>query len=95
MRVGGWFRRHSGNGTSGRKTSSRSNAAATSASESKFTRFSPTYFFVRQCLFVLIGLVLALFVFDTSVRTWERIASYVFIVALVLVVLVLIPGIRG
>ena len=42
---------------------------------------------------MLIGSVLALFVFDTSVRTWERIASYVFIVAVVLVVLVLIPGI--
>ena len=64
-----------------------------SASESKFTRFSPTYFFVRQCLFVLIGSVLALFVFDTSVRTWERIAPYVFVIALVLVILVLIPGI--
>lgn len=64
-----------------------------SASESKFTRFSPTYFFGRQCVFVLIGSVLALFVFDTSVRTWERIAPYVFFVALALVILVLIPGI--
>ena len=64
-----------------------------SASESKFTRLSPTYFFARQCLFVLIGSVLALFVFDTSVRTWERIAPYVFIIAVVLVILVLIPGI--
>ena len=64
-----------------------------SASESKFTRFSPTYFFVRQCLFVLIGLVLARFVFDTPLRTWERIAPLVFIIAVVLVVVVLLPGI--
>ena len=64
-----------------------------SASESKFTRFSPTYFFVRQCLFVLIGLVLALFVFDTSLRTWERIAPLVFIAAVILVVIVLVPSV--
>jgi len=62
-----------------------------SASESRFTRYSPTYFFSRQCLFVLIGAVLALFVFDTSLKTWERIAPLVFIVACVLIVAVLIP----
>ena len=62
-----------------------------SASESRFTRYSPTYFFSRQCLFVLIGAVLALFVFDTSMKTWERIAPMVFIVACVLIVAVLIP----
>ncbi len=62
-----------------------------SASESRFTRYSPTYFFSRQCLFVLIGAVLALFVFDTSMKTWERIAPLVFIVAAVLIVAVLIP----
>lgn len=64
-----------------------------SASESRFTRLSSTYFLFRQCLFVLIGAVLALFVFDTSLRTWERIAPYVFGIALVMLLLVLIPGI--
>jgi len=64
-----------------------------SASESRFTRSSPVYFLVRQSLFVVIGAVLALFVFDTSMRTWERIAPFVFIAASVLILLVLIPGI--
>ncbi len=64
-----------------------------SASESRFTRSSATYFLFRQCLFVLIGAVLALFVFDTSLRTWERIAPYVFGVAFLLILIVLIPGI--
>ena len=64
-----------------------------SASESRFTRSSATYFLFRQGLFVLIGAVLALFVFDTSLRTWERITPYVFGVALLLILLVLIPGI--
>ena len=64
-----------------------------SASESRFTRSSATYFLFRQSLFALIGAVLALFVFDTSLRTWERITPYVFGVALLLILLVLIPGI--
>jgi cell division protein FtsW len=64
-----------------------------SASESRFTRGSPVYFLVRQAMFVVIGAVLALFVFDTSMRTWERIAPFVFIAAGVLVLVVLIPGI--
>ncbi len=64
-----------------------------SASESRLTRSSATYFLSRQCLFVLIGSVLALFVFDTSLRTWERIAPYVFGAALLMILLVLIPGI--
>jgi len=64
-----------------------------SASESRFTRYSASYFLLRQSMFVVIGAVLALFVFDTSLRTWERVAPIVFIVACVLIVAVLIPGI--
>lgn len=64
-----------------------------SASESRMTRNSATYFLWRQCMFVVIGAVLALFVFDTPVRTWERIAPIVFVIAGVLIVAVLIPGI--
>ncbi len=64
-----------------------------SASESRFTRGSASYFLLRQSMFVVIGAVLALFVFDTSLRTWERVAPIVFIVACVLIVAVLIPGI--
>ena len=64
-----------------------------SASESRYTRLSPAYFLIRQSLFVVIGSVLALFVFDTSMRTWERIAPVIFGIALLLILLVLIPGV--
>ncbi len=63
-----------------------------SASESRFTRSSATYFLLRQGVFVLIGAVLALFVFDTSMRTWERITPYFFGLALILILVVIIPG---
>ena len=64
-----------------------------SASESKFTRSSATYFLSRQCLFVFIGALLSLFVFETSLRTWERITPLVFGVAFAMILLVLVPGI--
>jgi cell division protein FtsW len=64
-----------------------------SASEARFTRGSATYFLARQGLFVLIGLLAALFVFDTSTKSWERFAPWLFAAAVVLLILVLIPGI--
>ncbi|TAG02165.1 MAG: putative lipid II flippase FtsW [Betaproteobacteria bacterium] len=64
-----------------------------SASESRLTRNSSTYFLFRQSLFVLIGIVIALFVFDTPLKTWERVAPWLFLAATVLLILVLIPGI--
>ncbi len=64
-----------------------------SASESRLTRNSSTYFLFRQALFVLIAIVVALFVFDTPMKTWERVAPWVFLAATVLLILVLIPGI--
>lgn len=64
-----------------------------SASEAKFTRGTATYFLARQSLFMLIGLMAALFVFDTSMKQWERAAPWLFVVTVVLLMLVLIPGI--
>jgi cell division protein FtsW len=68
-------------------------ASIASASEAKFTRGSATFFLARQSLFVLIGLLAALFVFDTSTKSWERYAPWLFAIAVVLLILVLIPGI--
>ena len=59
----------------------------------KFARYSPTFFLSRHLLSIGIGLVCALAVAQLPVSFWERHASKVFLVALVLLVLVLIPGI--
>jgi cell division protein FtsW len=64
-----------------------------SASEGKLTRGSATYFFTRQSVFVVIGLLCALFVFDTSMKNWERFAPWIFAATVVLLILVLVPGI--
>ncbi len=70
-----------------------SSSIATSASESRLTPRAATYYLARQALFVVIGILLALFVFDTSMQTWERAAPIVFAVAVLLLILVLVPGI--
>ena len=59
----------------------------------KFARYSPTFFLTRHLLSIGIGLVCALLVAQLPVTFWERHAPLVFVVALVLLVLVLIPGI--
>jgi cell division protein FtsW len=59
----------------------------------KFARYTPTFFLSRHLFSITIGLVCALLVAQIPVTFWERHASLVFVVALLLLVLVLIPGI--
>ena len=59
----------------------------------KFARYAPTFFLSRHLLSISIGLVCALAVAQLPVDFWERHAKLVFLAALVLLVLVLIPGI--
>jgi cell division protein FtsW len=59
----------------------------------KFARYAPTFFLSRHLLSISIGLVCALAVAQLPITFWERHAKLVFVVALVLLVIVLIPGI--
>jgi len=57
----------------------------------KFARYSPLHFLTRHALWIAISFVVALVVVQIPVRVWERFSPWVFVVALVLLVLVLIP----
>ena len=57
----------------------------------KFTRYTPTYFLTRHLFSIGIGLVCALAVAQIPVAFWERHASLVFLLAIVLLVIVLVP----
>ncbi|MDM4766298.1 putative lipid II flippase FtsW [Pelomonas sp. SE-A7] len=59
----------------------------------KFTRYSPTFHFARQAMYIGAGLIAALIVVQVPVATWERWAPWLFVVSLVMLVVVLIPGI--
>ena len=48
-------------------------------------------FLVRHCLSLFVGFVAALLVFQVSMDRWEKVAPWVFIVSIVLLILVLLP----
>ncbi len=52
-----------------------------------------TYFLVRQSIFIVIGLVAGFVSFQIPVAWWQKMAPYLFLSGLALLVLVLIPGI--
>ena len=53
----------------------------------------PAYFLVRQAVFLVLGFVMGAIAFQVPMRTWQKMALYLFAAAAVLLVLVLIPGI--
>jgi cell division protein FtsW len=52
-----------------------------------------TYFLVRQTIFITIGLVAGFVSFQVPIAWWQKMAPYLFLSGLALLVLVLIPGI--
>ena len=65
----------------------------------KFANYSSYHFLMRHAFSILIALVLAVLAFQVPIDTWERLAPWVFVVSLVLLILVLIPfigkGVNG
>jgi cell division protein FtsW len=59
----------------------------------KFERYAHTHFLVRHILFIALSFVFALLAFQVPIETWERVAPWLFIASLGLLILVLIPHI--
>ena len=69
-------------------------SASIALSDSKrFAQLSPTFFFTRQALFILLGLVAAAIVTQLPMKFWERATPWLMGLTLLLLVIVLIPGI--
>ncbi len=58
----------------------------------KYANYKNHHFLLRQAMFVGIGLFAGLFVFRFKIEQWQKAAPALFIISLVLMVLVLIPG---
>lgn len=63
------------------------------AEATRHTGHQSTYFLVRHAIFVLISLAGAAAVFQVPMHMWQRYAPYLFLVGMLLLVLVLVPGI--
>ncbi|WIV98944.1 MULTISPECIES: putative lipid II flippase FtsW [Roseateles] len=59
----------------------------------RFAKYLPTHFLTRHIVAISFGLVAALITVQVPVSTWERYAPWMFVLALVLLVAVLIPGV--
>ena len=58
----------------------------------KYKLYAPTFFLSRHALSLGIAFVVALVVVQLPIKLWERAAPWLFVVSLVLLLLVLIPG---
>jgi cell division protein FtsW len=61
------------------------------AEGSKFTGHQATYYLMRHGMFIAIGLLAGVFVFQVPVQLWQTYSSLLFMVGAALLVLVLIP----
>ncbi|MBC3870598.1 putative lipid II flippase FtsW [Undibacterium oligocarboniphilum] len=58
----------------------------------KYANYKNTHFLVRQAMFVLVSVIMAALVFRIPVLSWQKLAPYLFVFTLILLVAVLIPG---
>lgn len=63
------------------------------AEGSRATGQQPMYYLLRHSAFIVVGIVLAVAAFQVPMRVWQQMAPYLFMLGLVLLALVLIPGI--
>jgi cell division protein FtsW len=63
------------------------------AEAARHTGYQSTYFLVRHSLFLGVSAALALAAFQAPMRLWQRYAPFLFVVGLVLLLLVLMPGV--
>jgi cell division protein FtsW len=68
-------------------------ASIAMASAEKFTGFRPSYFLVRHCAYLAIGLALAAALFRIPVWLWQKAAPWLFILGVGLLIVVLVPGV--
>lgn len=66
-------------------------ASIATAEGSKFTNYQSSYFLIRHCVFLGIGLIAAGVVYQMPLRFWQESAPWLFVGGILLLILVLIP----
>jgi cell division protein FtsW len=59
----------------------------------RFAKYTHTHFLMRHVFSLVIAVSMALLVFQIPVQTWEKVAPWLFVASLLLLIAVLIPGI--
>lgn len=58
----------------------------------KYANYKNAHFLIRQAMFVGVSVLAGLLVFRVRISTWQKLAPYLFVLTLLLLVAVLIPG---
>lgn len=66
-------------------------ASIATAEGSKFTNYQSSYFLIRHCVFLGVGLIAAGVVYQMPLRFWQESAPWLFVGGILLLILVLIP----
>jgi len=62
----------------------------------KYSNYTNGHFLVRQAIFIAVSLLAGLVTFRIPIATWQRWAPYLFVITLILLAMVLVPGLgRG
>ncbi|MES2412563.1 MAG: putative lipid II flippase FtsW [Pseudomonadota bacterium] len=59
----------------------------------RFSRYAHTHFLTRHLFSLVVAFVVAVLAFQVPITTWERIAPWLFVLSLIMLVLVLVPGV--
>ncbi len=59
----------------------------------KYASYKNSHFLIRQAMFIGVSLMAGLFAFRIKIETWQRIAPYLFVATMLLLLLVLVPGV--
>jgi len=63
------------------------------AEAARYTGNNGEYYLIRQGMFILAGVIVGITAFQIPMRIWQQIAPYIFLLGLLLLIVVLIPGI--
>ncbi|PKO45896.1 MAG: putative lipid II flippase FtsW [Betaproteobacteria bacterium HGW-Betaproteobacteria-22] len=63
------------------------------AEADKVLGYNSSYYLVRQSIFLMVGISAAFVVFNIPIAWWQKMAPYLFLIGLALLILVLIPGV--
>jgi len=68
-------------------------ASIAMAEGARFTGGNTAYFLIRHAVFLAASVVAAMFAFQAPTKVWQRVAPWLFAIAIVMLALVLVPGI--
>jgi cell division protein FtsW len=68
-------------------------ASIATAEASRATAYQQSYYLIRQSIYIFLGLLAGVVVFQFPSSAWQKIAPYLFMLGVILLILVLIPGV--